>query len=573
MDSSRRDISEPIYIRNIVVEGDDTHIRLATDEVGPYDAISRLMKIASQQHRENNCEPDDNNRLKPGNENNITRVVTNEFLFYTQAPLTIAEFQNLQQKIADLAKQQPPNLHMVLGTFAVLTPDGKLMNVAAQVESGPNPKINLTVKNIPTSFDPAYYSSQSSSYHQTVDIRNGDNISNLGIQIDGQHCPFSFNNIFHCVTAGGESFYSCIEICMDHQLGVAKKRLSSKLEAEMKQNIMLSTKCSHIVISNTTTIIENNLLGNVTHADPANPKRKLKNFVKTDRDVGQSVSLRIQTTPTDQLPLDILQDVIEHNKKVEGKVGVQVPNVSLSTTAKMVSLLQHKKHDETIKLLEDISAQMENLKNEGGYTKSKWKDYTSRYPKKYRLMQTLSSYLQGGANIDELSLSVELNSSYDEGIGRSKTGKLLDRALKLNGVMLTEFKGNKLYEVKLKTLKQEIDDQIQQIKIDGGYHSQMGEYLFKNTKGPYEYRYNFLIAMQAYLDNQNLGELQKVIAQNPRYNEDWRQSKTGALLERALSLKNELFVEEESVPKNKQDKVAPKESLPRPEGTGIKRNN
>jgi hypothetical protein len=42
-----------------------------------------------------------------------------------------SKFQVLQQKIADLARLQPENLRLVLGSFAVINADNKIMNVVA----------------------------------------------------------------------------------------------------------------------------------------------------------------------------------------------------------------------------------------------------------------------------------------------------------------------------------------------------------------------------------------------------------------------------------------------------------
>src|SRR5690349_2270353 len=45
-----------------------------------------------------------------GNKNTISRIITNEFLFYTKAPLSISEFEYVQQKVFNLAKELPDNL-------------------------------------------------------------------------------------------------------------------------------------------------------------------------------------------------------------------------------------------------------------------------------------------------------------------------------------------------------------------------------------------------------------------------------------------------------------------------------
>lgn len=76
-------------------------------------------------------------------ENTITRVLTNEFLFYTKHLLTLNEFQILQQRIANLVKIIPENFHLILGSFAILTTDNKVMNVVPHIQSGKNPVIDF----------------------------------------------------------------------------------------------------------------------------------------------------------------------------------------------------------------------------------------------------------------------------------------------------------------------------------------------------------------------------------------------------------------------------------------------
>jgi len=169
-------------------------------------AIIDLANDAAAQHRASFCQ-NGTNTLRDDAKNRMTRMTTNEFFFYTQKPLTIEQFQALMKDVGEMAASQPENLHLVLGSFAVRTPDNKVMNVVPHIECGPTPKINLIVKNHPSVIDPKY---------QEPYISKVDNISGLKIQINGNDVPFSFNNVLECKTAGGTPFYSCVDICADH---------------------------------------------------------------------------------------------------------------------------------------------------------------------------------------------------------------------------------------------------------------------------------------------------------------------------------------------------------------------
>lgn len=239
-----------------------------------YQQIAHLVSAASVQHRQN-FSPD--LELLPDKKNHITRLLTNEFFFYTKMPLTLPEFEILMQKIASLAKTEPVNFHLLLGSFAVRTKDNKVINVVPKIECGPSPKINLIAKNNPSDVDPVYYERDASGLAtllQNINFNKGDSVSKLSITIDGKPITFGFFNVFECQTAGGEFFYSCIEICLDHAVGVAKKRLNEKLSIAVYNSeigmvgVKIPTQCSHAVLSNWTHLYPPLCVGDITHVDP-----------------------------------------------------------------------------------------------------------------------------------------------------------------------------------------------------------------------------------------------------------------------------------------------------------------
>lgn len=91
-------------------------------------------------------------------------------------------------------------------------------------------------------------------------------------------------------------------------------------------------------------------------------------------------------------------------------------------------------------LKKDIQEQIRKVKREGGYIGAYgegFKDDTSRYQAKFNVLNKVNEYLNNECSLDKLQNTVDLNPKYDKGgIGRSETGKLLDRALELKGESL-----------------------------------------------------------------------------------------------------------------------------------------
>lgn len=66
----------------------------------------------------------------------VTRLVLNEFSLYTKnRPLTLEEYKQLIHIVNKIALTLPPNIHLVLATFPVIWPDGRLHNVGLHVQS------------------------------------------------------------------------------------------------------------------------------------------------------------------------------------------------------------------------------------------------------------------------------------------------------------------------------------------------------------------------------------------------------------------------------------------------------
>ncbi len=329
-------INNPVTIQDIAVTcspDDDPWFKtgeFGVDEADEKSQQSRLLAVitglvddAATVHKTNNCEAD--NTLKAGKENSVTRLITNEFLFYTKKPLTLSEFTQLQSDIALLAAKQPENLHLVLSSFAVRTSDNKVMNVVMQVQCGKNPHLQFTVKNNPSDRDP--------SYSEPGDDGKIKVLPNVDIKKDKLEKGFTFNNVFECQTAGGAKFFSCIDICLDNNEAVAKKNLDGILQTAAqqsdkgKQSDLLSRNVSHVVTSNSTSVDPGNCVGTVMQADPSASKRDAVIAERRNKKLPQKeleappfgTPLTMYTMPAkrcDQLPAPQMELVQRNNANV-----------------------------------------------------------------------------------------------------------------------------------------------------------------------------------------------------------------------------------------------------------------
>jgi len=260
----------------------------------------------------------DDGTLKPEHSNDITRLVTNEFMFYTKVPLSMEEFGKFQQKLYDLAAAQPENLHLVLGSFAVRTPDNKVMNVVPHIECGSSPKINFIVKNYPSDVDPTYSEVVDGERKILLnfDKEKGDNPESYEIVLNGQSHKLSFNNIFECQAFGGGKFYSCVDICSDFSRGVAKENLIAKLRSEGKAEELDSIQVTHIVTSNPIPLKgkEAQTLAPITHADPASSHITAKQGItNTNKETISSLGFgtELNVTVTQSAPCALLPNAVK----------------------------------------------------------------------------------------------------------------------------------------------------------------------------------------------------------------------------------------------------------------------
>ena len=226
-------------------------------------SIHQLMDDAKKVYQ-TNC-------YKPGtdevNPDYITRLSTNEFFFYTKEPLTLEEFEKLQNKIADKAKTLPSGVSFIFGSFAVKTEDNKVMNVTPHITCGKAPDFHFIVKNYTSPIDVRYKTPVDSTDTLAVlDKKTSTLLLMPKIMIDGTFKELTFNNLVPCKTLGGTEFLTAIDICLDHDRGVARMNYE---ELKKRNPAIESQPTFHVVVSNCIDIKKENCLGSdIMHVDP-----------------------------------------------------------------------------------------------------------------------------------------------------------------------------------------------------------------------------------------------------------------------------------------------------------------
>ena len=211
----------------------------------------------------------DSKKSNLNGDNDITRISTNEFYYYTQRPLSLDEFELIQNIISEWMSSQKKNIHLILGSFAVRTPSGMVINVTPHVCSGEKPKFSLIVKNNTSAIDFQYKEINGSP------IKIGDshciNEDELPkITISGEKIAFTFNNIVANKLESNRDLITLVDICEDHFLGVAKKNIQC-IPDILQSNPLVS----HAIISNSILQYPRLSVGEVMHNDPLETWRKV----------------------------------------------------------------------------------------------------------------------------------------------------------------------------------------------------------------------------------------------------------------------------------------------------------
>ncbi len=513
---SVQQVDSPVQIEDLIVTGDLAAVsvqgpnKVAKMPLGEFelaganpkdqtkrlfDYIKELSDVAATTHKSQNL--DNSGIIKKGHENNVVRLVTNEFSFFTATPLTADEFKALHEEILKLAATLPENLQLTLSSFAVRTEDNKLLNIVANVECGKTPKIHCFAKNQFSSIDPIYYDVAKDGTKTPIPyITKTEMVKKMGVdatpKVSLKGLDIGFSNVFECTTAGKAKFITAIDVCLDHKYGTAKVELNRQLQGALTQarttkpTDVLPIQISHVLTSNSIGLHPDNAVGRVTHADPYQTPWVSPDYTKTGK-IGAPVfgtPTRIAITrerPCSLLPETQMDLVQQHTNEsnlhlsttraldyIKNTLAANAENANLDINQKQENaqscvhetLSSIHSLDELQKLFEHIESQSKPIDNKPGslsYLRQE-KDAPAGFPPRFEnivhLIQTRATQLATQSNKLDHPLLNTLK-EYNKNFEIPKNDKsYLGASLLNNSVRNSDIKGvNKYLETKSPNLR------------------------------------------------------------------------------------------------------------------------
>lgn len=283
------------YIQDIIVignKGEYIEQKCMEIKLNDEDPIPRLIKqiefiaeLAKQIH------------LNAGRDkqiNVITRIVSNEFSYYTKyKPLNTDQYNKLIEAVYHIAKKLPPNIHLVIATLPVLWTNEVLHNVGLYVQSPRKkdckPHLHHFDKKRPHFKDPRYFKSQNETYPLYREAH--------GVEEDYYNTNFSpdlvLSNAF-IATKDINQYYGAIrfkiakkyavatnEVCYEHLLAFGISDTKGLFQRLRDAGKVIPTSGIHTLASNTVTVHKNNMISDTfTHADPESTFSHVKEIKK-----------------------------------------------------------------------------------------------------------------------------------------------------------------------------------------------------------------------------------------------------------------------------------------------------
>jgi len=290
-DRKAKKANQNIFIRDIFIYANDPGASYGEaknhsnkNEVYPsivrlIDHIESLANIANEYHKSHYCMENKNelNTIKADCLNKVTRLSLNEFSLYSHEALNKDDFTLLIEAIYAIAKQQQPNVHLLLSSIPVLSAGKEILNMSFYVQCGDEPKIetfckatcsstDITCKRVPFSQQPSAYQpasiSQFASHHGNTIISN--------------------NTIFPITTKGGAQYTQAVDICLDHHYKHSKM-LVKDIIGKTTTTAVVPDKVDHILTSNYIEIEKNSMVStNIVHIDPV-CTRRLVSHISDDK--------------------------------------------------------------------------------------------------------------------------------------------------------------------------------------------------------------------------------------------------------------------------------------------------
>lgn len=219
-----------------------------------------------------------------------TQVVLTEFSLYTlKAPLSLSQYKEIIAAVALFSKDLLPNIQITIATLPVLWPCNEsysefiLHNVGMFVCSNKNAELAIYHfdKTIPYASDPDYRDEKNNRYRK-YDENQGDYydtpVSPTILLKDTAICLNSINQYRNAFSINLKN-YVVIEVCYMHEAGCASQylfKLLKNLMAENK-NFPENIKVIHTLSASTISVIDDNVVGTLVHADTeCDPKNLIK---------------------------------------------------------------------------------------------------------------------------------------------------------------------------------------------------------------------------------------------------------------------------------------------------------
>ena len=282
--------SAPIKIREILIQGKQgpaaaTVVRASgvptiIEKGAAYgtryeDVVTLIMAIAARLEHEHE-------------EGQITRAISDEFTFYpTDKPFSMDEYELIIAETARIARRLPPDIHMVLATFAVSWPDGGVHNCGLYVQSpnGPDarPLLHHFSKKNNYRLDYQYQTKSGKILSRTTDDDCSDE-QLPGVVLAGTEVSTGDINqsgsALKITTSDGRSFISTIGICLDHACGVERQAVHALIYQLQAAHELVPLYCSHVITSASISELPEHVISTMSHADPQEDMRKPTCFPK-----------------------------------------------------------------------------------------------------------------------------------------------------------------------------------------------------------------------------------------------------------------------------------------------------
>lgn len=194
---------------------------------------------------------------------NVSRLLTHEFSFYTQQPLSAENFVTLLTDIETYARLLPENVHCLLSSFAVNFNE-RLHNVSIYVVCGRDVTCHVFHKASEAKED-FHYASLPNTFHQITDEVFTNQAA--AFVATGSNEITSSQSVFP-ITVYDITYLQCIDVCLDYHEKHSYRLINTA--TTHPQSLPVPAYVSHIVSSNILEVTRGTIIHSkqIHQADP-----------------------------------------------------------------------------------------------------------------------------------------------------------------------------------------------------------------------------------------------------------------------------------------------------------------